>query len=350
MARPRTAARPSVRRRRALSHRQVNLSLEILVVVAVATGLVSWMVPIDQARILTSTHAISGFGIVLVAPLKFSGPVRTGFRRRRPSRWVSTVLGMLVLATVTLGIAHSTGASYGVGPWSPLWTHQALGLVAGGLLVWHVAARPVRPSTTDLDRRAFLTAAGGTAAAVGLAVAQEAVLDAAGWPGGDRSVTGSHRAGSYDPDAMPAVQWLDDTAPTDTDPDRWPLTVAGRPVPIDELRGLAQPLLARLDCTGGWYADQRWDTVPIARLLPPGAPGRSLQVTSATGYRRLFPLTKAHELHLAVGYDGRPLRRGHGAPVRLVAPGRRGPHWVKWVVDVAVTDRPAWLQLPLPPT
>ena len=73
-------------------------------------------------------------------------------------------------------------------------------------------------------------------------------------------------------------------------------------------------------------------------------------MTSATGYSRLFPSGDAGRLYLAVGYDGRPLRRGHGAPVRLVAPGRRGPWWVKWVTSVEPSDRPDWLQLPFPLT
>ncbi len=111
-------------------------------------------------------------------------------------------------------------------------------------------------------------------------------------------------------------------------------------------------MVARLDCTGGWFADQNWDAVALDELLPSAATatGRGIMVTSSTGYRRLFPLADAAELLLAVGYDGRRLRRGHGAPVRLVAPNRRGPQWVKWVIEVSVVDRPSWLQLPLPPT
>ena len=54
------------------------------------------------------------------------------------------------------------------------------------------------------------------------------------------------------------------------------------------------------------------------------------------------------DIHLAVGYDGIPLRAGHGAPARLVVPGRRGPEWVKWVTRIDTDHRPAWLQPPLP--
>jgi DMSO/TMAO reductase YedYZ molybdopterin-dependent catalytic subunit len=34
--------------------------------------------------------------------------------------------------------------------------------------------------------------------------------------------------------------------------------------------------------------------------------------------------------------------------VRLVAPGRRGFWWVKWVRRIEVVDEPWWLQSPFP--
>jgi DMSO/TMAO reductase YedYZ molybdopterin-dependent catalytic subunit len=34
----------------------------------------------------------------------------------------------------------------------------------------------------------------------------------------------------------------------------------------------------------------------------------------------------------------------HGAPLRLVAPGRRGFQWVKWVREVRVLNTPDWGQ------
>jgi hypothetical protein len=233
-----------------------------------------------------------------------------------------------------------------------LWTHTLAGAVVIPLLIWHVTTRPVQPSTTDLTRRAVLGTGAATIISAAVVGAQELSVNALGLAGTDRVGTGSHDAGSFDPDAMPVVQWLNDSVPADTDPEGWSLAVAGMPVAIAELWAMADTVTARLDCTGGWFAIQNWNAVPLsavlATLLPGGVSGRSITVTSLTGYRRRFPLSAADRLHLAVGYDGRPLRGGHGGPVRLVVPGRRGPQWVKWVVGVEPSPVPAWAQSPLP--
>ncbi|WP_407647156.1 molybdopterin-dependent oxidoreductase [Goekera deserti] len=51
---------------------------------------------------------------------------------------------------------------------------------------------------------------------------------------------------------------------------------------------------------------------------------------------------------LATDAGDAPLAARHGAPVRLVAPGRRGFWWVKWVTSVELSDRPPWWQSPFP--
>ena len=51
---------------------------------------------------------------------------------------------------------------------------------------------------------------------------------------------------------------------------------------------------------------------------------------------------------LASRVGGETLSHGHGFPLRLVAPDKRGFEWVKWVVDVRGNDTPKWLQPPLP--
>jgi DMSO/TMAO reductase YedYZ molybdopterin-dependent catalytic subunit len=54
------------------------------------------------------------------------------------------------------------------------------------------------------------------------------------------------------------------------------------------------------------------------------------------------------EVLLATRIGGEPLRDGHGAPARLVVPGRRGFWWVKWVERIELSDTPDWAQPPFP--
>jgi hypothetical protein len=332
-----------------LTGRQVNLALAVAVTIAVATGGLSWLVGTPSGRWLTAAHAIAGVSVVVLIPAKLRGPVKTGFKRGRQSRYLSAAFGLLILVTLGLGIAHSTGLWYGVGEWSALWTHTLLAFVALPLLVWHITSRPVRPRPADLDRRAFL--GGGVALGVAAAavIGVETGVGALGLAGDRRRFTGSHEVGSYEPAKMPAVSWIDDRAPADTDAEAWSLAVNGHPVTIAELAALAQPVEATVDCTGGWYSRQSWDAVPLAALIPDAA-GRSVRVTSATGYARRFAAGELDSVYLAVGYGSEPLRRSHGAPVRLIAPQRRGPDWVKWVTSVDEDSLPAWWQSPFPLT
>ena len=117
-----------------------------------------------------------------------------------------------------------------------------------------------------------------------------------------------------------------------------------------ELRALPRvERVALLDCTGGWYTEQRWEGVSLDALLAAtGARGATVEVRSETGYARRFPRDEAGGFLLATGVAGAPLDRGHGAPLRLVAPGRRGYDWVKWVTEVRVDDRSSLDQAPLP--
>lgn len=340
-----TAARASG----GLTGRQVNLLLESLLVTAIASGLASWAVDDRWSRWLVLAHGAAGLAVVLLVPAKVRGPVSTGFRRGRATRWVSTAFGVLVLATVALGVLHATGLWFGVGYWSALWTHSLFGFALVPLLAWHVASRPVRPRPADLDRRAVLRGGLVLGGALALTVVQDRTARLAGLAGADRRGTGSHEVASHRPEDMPTVVWLDDERPDDLDPATWRLEVEGEPVDVGSLWDRARPIVATLDCTGGWWSEQAWDGVPLTDLLGPPR-GRSIRVESATGYARLFAHEEVDGLHLAVGYGGEPLRGGHGAPVRLVVPGRRGPEWVKWVTAVRYDDRPSWLQAPLPLT
>ena len=149
---------------------------------------------------------------------------------------------------------------------------------------------------------------------------------------------------------MPVTQWFTDAVPGEA-ARTLDLVAGGRTtrLRVAELdRG--DTVTAVLDCTGGWYAEQEWRGVRLDRLLAgldlPG--GGSVDVVSVTGYRRRLPLADAGSLLLATSCAGQRLSPGHGAPVRLVAPGRRGYWWVKWVARVEVVDAPWWLQPPVP--
>jgi DMSO/TMAO reductase YedYZ molybdopterin-dependent catalytic subunit len=97
-----------------------------------------------------------------------------------------------------------------------------------------------------------------------------------------------------------------------------------------------------LDCTGGWYSSQRWRGVPVSQLLgqvEPWPEAEAVSFVSVTGYRWSMPIDQARELLLVTHVGGDPLTHGHGAPLRLVAPGRRGFQWVKWVVEMRILTR-----------
>jgi hypothetical protein len=260
--------------------------------------------------------------------------------------------------TLLTGVLHAAGVT---GPWSwsagvpVLHAHVAAGVATGALVALHAWGRRQRPRATDLDRRGLLRAGALGAGAAALWASGEGLWRLTGAPGADRRVTGSFERGSDDPAAMPVTQWISDAVP-DSPAAGLVLAAPGQRVrvrvPVADLdRG--DVVRAVLDCTGGWYAVQDWRGVRLDRLLAEHlavelpADG-SVDVVSVTGFRRRLPLSEAGALLLATHAAGRPLAAGHGAPVRLVAPGRRGFWWVKWIARIEVVDAPWWLQPPFP--
>jgi hypothetical protein len=296
-----------------------------------------------------AAHGAAGLGIVLLSPWK-SAISRRGLRRARAGTPASMLLAVLVLVTVVTGIAHS------VGVWPSLVAMQihvvaALSLIP--LVVVHVVVRPVRPRRTDLSRRSLLRVGAVAAGSIAAFGAVEGLVRAGGLRGADRRATGSYERGSFDPGAMPVTQWLDDADPRTAVGD-WRLeirTTSGvRAMTYEELRGHEDGIRATLDCTGGWFATQDWSGVRLDRLIEEDGDARSVIVVSETGYVRRFPVGDARSMVLATRVGGRPLSAGHGFPARLVAPGRRGFWWVKWVERIETSSTPWWWQSPFPLT
>jgi hypothetical protein len=294
-------------------------------------------------------HGIAAMLVILLVPWK-SRVVRAGLRRHRPSRWASLLLAVLAVAAVLAGLGYSTGLVRSYRGVPGMWWHVAVALALVPLALWHVLRRPARPRRTDLSRRVLLRAGLLAAAAAGVYVATAGVVAAAGLPGTRRRFTGSYETGSFDPAAMPNTIWLDDTVPS-----RHPGTVtvvdaAGRrELTISDL-GPTTTVRATLDCTSGWYAEQDWTGVPLRWLVRDVGDARSLVVRSVTGYWVRLPVADLDRLLLATAVGGAPLSAGHGSPLRLVAPGRRGYWWVKWVDRVEASGAPSWWQPPFPVT
>jgi DMSO/TMAO reductase YedYZ molybdopterin-dependent catalytic subunit len=355
--------------------RRTNLALLVVLVVALASGGLAFAAGTGWGRPVVVAHGLVGLAVLVLAPWK-SAIVRRGLARRAgPGRLASVGFGVVVLVAVAAGLAHATGLLVSLGPVSAMQAHVGAALVAVPLLAWHLLARGgVRVRRTDLSRRVLLRAGAVAGWAGLLLLATEGAIRLAGLPGARRRFTGSHPAGGSipaarpdgpgaaalaDPARIPVTQWLDDRVQV-IDPGPWRLRVEAGGSTAEwtygELAGFGDRVEAVLDCTGGWYARAAWEGARLDRLLPAGAAGAagatgaSLVVTSRTGYRRRFPLADAGQLLLATRLAGRPLSAGHGFPARLVAPGRRGFWWVKWVTSIQVDPAPWWRQPPFPLT
>ena len=324
------------------SGRLTNLALLALVALALATG--TWSFAVGRAPATTwatTAHASAGLALVLLVPWKTVVARRGLARHAHRGRRAGAVLGGLLAVSVVAGVVQEVagfGTLLGV---APLQLHVLTALLAVPLLVVHTVTHPQRPRAADLSRRAALR---GVLLALG-ALGATGLTRAAGATPPAQRPTGSTDLGSGDPARMPVTQWFSDRVPAADDRER-PLLVRGvrvaLPAVLDEVDAV-------LDCTGGWYAAQRWGGVRLDRLLGPlPATARSVDVVSVTGYRRRFPVEQASALLVTTTVAGRPLSPGHGAPRRLVVPGRRGFWWVKWVAAVEVSDEPPWLQPPFP--
>ncbi len=332
--------------------RVTNVTLLLVLLCAFGTGVGAVATGSDRGRWVVVAHGIAGLAVVLLVPWK-GRVVRRGLRRARASRWASLLLAALAVTALLAGLAYASGSVRSVRGVPGMWLHIAVALALVPLLVWHVAARPARPRRADLSRRTLLRAGVLGGASVGLYLAAGAVVRLAGLPGSRRRFTGSYEAGSFDPAAMPSTIWLNDTVPAIA-PDRWRLAVVdgrGRyELTLADLQAHGQTWRTTLDCTSGWYAVQDWTGAPASALLRDTGSAQSLLVHSASGYWVRLPVRDLDRLLLATAVDGQPLSPVHGYPLRLVAPGRRGYWWVKWVDRIELQPVPWWWQPPFPVT
>jgi DMSO/TMAO reductase YedYZ molybdopterin-dependent catalytic subunit len=330
--------------------RQTNQALLVVLLFAFGTGVATVAIGSPDGAWVAIGHGICGLAVVLLIPWK-SRVVRGGLRRARLSRWLSLLLAMLVLVTLIAGLGYATGLVRSIAGKPGLWVHIAVALALVPLVVWHVWARGIRHRRADLSRRAVLRAGVLAVGAAGLYAAGQAAVSVLGLPGARRRFTGSYETASFRPEAMPSTSWLLDAVPN-VDPDLWRLTIQDgqgrRQLTLAQLTTSGTQVRATLDCTSGWYSHQDWTGVPLGTLLHREPGTQSVYVHSVTGYWVRFPIRDLDRLLLATQMGGAPLSADHGFPARLVAPGRRGYWWVKWVDGIEVQATPSWWQPPFP--
>jgi len=160
------------------------------------------------------------------------------------------------------------------------------------------------------------------------------------------AATNRRFTGSVPKPQLEVTSWFDDAVP-EVDPRAYRLSVGKAQLDLDAVLDLPRETFeAVLDCTSGWYSNQQWQGVRLSALLAAAgvSAGRSVEVRSRTGYARWFGASTLDEVWLVTHVGGLPLSYGHGFPARIVAPGRRGFWWVKWVTSIQPSDRPPWAQ------
>jgi DMSO/TMAO reductase YedYZ molybdopterin-dependent catalytic subunit len=332
-----------------VSPRRTNLTLFLVLALTFATGVGVVATGSARGRWIAIAHGVVAMAVILLIPWK-TRVIRRGLRRARRSRWASLTLAALVVTTLLAGFGYATGLVRSVAGVPGMWWHVAIALALAPLLIWHVSARPARPRRGDLSRRVVLRAGLLAVVAGGAYAATASTVALARLPGARRRFTGSYEQGSLDPSSMPNTIWLDDTVPT-VDASSWRLAVGSARFGLSDLAALPQVTRrVTLDCTSGWYAHQDWTGVPLRALLPDVGDARSILVGSTTGYWIRLPVSDLDTTLLATAVGGAPLSPGHGFPLRLVVPGRRGYWWVKWVDRVDLSAAPWWWQPPFPVT
>jgi DMSO/TMAO reductase YedYZ molybdopterin-dependent catalytic subunit len=319
--------------------RRVDLVLGLLLLAGVLTGVLANTVGVNWPLDLMQLHAAAALAILLLAPWKYV-VIRRGLtrpRRPRPVKALSVTLLILVLVTVASGLIHSTGHLEFVGPLTLMQIHVGAAVGALAAVLGHFVLHAVRPRAADADRRALLRLA---VLGVGAAVATVA-WDTAG-------ATRRRFTGSVPKADLEVTSWINDGVQR-IDPAAWRLRVGTATLDLPAVLALPhERFTAVLDCTSGWYSDQQWDGVRLSAVLAAaGVPvdgRRSVEVRSVTGFSRWFARSTLDDVWLVTGVGGQPLSYGHGYPARIVAPGRRGFWWVKWVSEIQPSGRPPWTQ------
>jgi len=324
--------------------------LAILIGAQLVTGLLTLRAGSPPAAPLFMVHGLLGGALAGAALIKLR---RSLPRAIAAGRWGAIAVAAMLAVAVALALGGgfgwvASGRIVSIGPWTVLTVHVLAGLALVPIAVAHLLPRRWRvlqpagrrvAGTGVMSRRAALSL-GGLALIGVLAWASSNVLDA--MAGRLRRFTGSRW---LPPGGVPPATTFFGEGTDPIDAETWQLAVRGRVAhPLDlsllDLASLGEvEREAVLDCTSGWALRTAWRGIPLGVVLSAAGLSREARlvvVRSATGWYAELPIREARDALLATALAGRPLAHGNGAPCRLVAPGRRGLEWVKWVSQIEV--------------
>jgi DMSO/TMAO reductase YedYZ molybdopterin-dependent catalytic subunit len=339
----------------------------------------------ETAKTVEHAIAITGLFVMgIVGEAILFSILRT--RRKVHPVFSGLVLGIVVAVPAML-ISNQASDTATVDPWlRAVWILVAF--AAWGAILGRVGQRMLGIETTNstvesatqprverIDRRHFLVKLGGSAAAITVVGAlvgefaetrrKESAMMAASEPlrwSATHPLPNAAAAVKPAPGTRPELTSLEshyridiNAIPPKVDEERWRLKTTGLvehplSLTLEQLRGY-EPLhqFVTLSCIsnpvgGDLIGTTRWTGVSLQRLLPdlrvqPTA--THLKIRSADEFFEVVALDaiKADErIMLTYAWDGVPLRREHGFPLRIYIPDVHGMKQPKWIESIEFTD------------
>jgi DMSO/TMAO reductase YedYZ molybdopterin-dependent catalytic subunit len=103
--------------------------------------------------------------------------------------------------------------------------------------------------------------------------------------------------------------------------------------------------VVKMPCVEGWHEILLYDGIRLVKLIEAAKPKPGIKTVifrAADGYTSSLPYeyVKKNDLLLGFMINGLVLDKNRGFPFQVVAPGKLGYKWVKWVVGITLTDKP----------